>query len=63
MTLKYSIVSAFKYAQYFDTVKIDELKPSSNDRDNLHMLPLLDYKEVITGLKHELPAHMAIASI
>ncbi len=48
-------VSAFKYAQYFDPTKINELKPTSNDIDNLRVLPFLDTNTtIINGLKTEL---------
>ncbi len=44
-TYSYSMkeaVSAFIYVHYFDPTKINELKPTSNDIDNLCVLPFLD---------------------
>ncbi len=52
-------VSAFKYARYFDPVKINELKPTSDDIDNLQVLPCLSV-EKIAQLKQELPLYMGI---
>ena len=55
------VVSAFKYAQYFDPSKINELKPCSSDIDNLRVLPFMDSDDIMDELKHELPTYMAIA--
>ena len=41
--------------------KINELKPCSNDIDNLRVLPFMDSDDIIDELKHELPTYMAIA--
>lgn len=54
-------VSLFKYARYFDPVKIGELKPSCNDIDNLRVFPMLDNDAALDALKKELPRYMAIA--
>ena len=55
-------VSAFKYAQYFDPTKINELKPTSNDIGNLRVIPFLDTNTIINGLKTELAYYMAKAN-
>ena len=48
------IVTAFKYARYFDPMKITELKPCSTDVDNLKAFPFLSDR--IEELKRELPS-------
>ena len=54
-------VSLFKYARYFDPVKVVELRPSSSDIDNLRVFPMLNNDAVIDELKCELPRYMAVA--
>ena len=54
-------LSAFKYACYFDPVKIGELKPSAADLDNLKVFKFLAGDGQIDGLKAELPRYMALA--
>lgn len=54
-------LSAFKYACYFDPVKIGELKPSAADLDNLKVFTFLAGDGQIDGLKAELPRYMALA--
>ncbi len=67
-TLKYysysmkEAVSSFKYAQYFDPNKINELKPTSNDIVNLRVLIFLDTNTIINGLKTELAYYTAKAN-
>lgn len=51
------IVTAFKYARYFDPTKITELKPCSADVDNLKAFPFLSDR--IQDLKRELPTYLA----
>ena len=48
-------VSAFKYARFFDPVKIVEIKPSASDIERLRIFPFLDSDSIIDGLKIELP--------
>ena len=54
-------VSAFKYAHFFDPVKIVEIKPSASDIERLRIFPFLDSDSIIDGLKVELPKHLATA--
>ena len=54
-------LSAFKYACYFDPVKIGELKPSAADLDSLKVLTFLAGDGQIDDLKAELPRYMALA--
>ena len=51
------IVTAFKYAIYFDPMKITGLKPCSTDVDNLKAFPFLSDR--IEDLKRELPSYLA----
>ena len=53
------IVTAFKYARYFDPAKVSELCPSSADIDQLKAFPFLNDK--LEDLKVELPIYMAKA--
>jgi hypothetical protein len=53
------IVEIFKYAGFFDSAKIGELKPSSSDIDSLEVFPFL--KDSLELLKRELPLYMAKA--
>ncbi len=53
------IVTAFKYARYFDPAKVSELCPSSADIDQLKAFPFLNNK--LEDLKVELPIYMAKA--
>ena len=51
------IVTAFKYARYFDPTKITELKPCSTDIDNLKAFPfLIDH---IEDSKKEILSYLA----
>ena len=54
-------VSAFKYARFFDPVKIVEIKPSASDIERLRIFPFLDSDSIIDGLKVELPKYLATA--
>ena len=54
-------VSAFKYARFFDPVKIVEIKPSASDIGRLRIFPFLDSDSIIDGLKVELPKYLATA--
>ena len=54
-------LSVFKYACYFDPVKIGELEPSAADLDNLKVFTFLAGDGQIDGLKTELPRYMALA--
>ena len=51
-------VSIFKLTRYFDPTKINELKPTSSDIENLRALSYLE----VDGLKSELAVYMAIAN-
>ena len=53
------IVQVFKYARFFDPSKIGELKPSSNDIDDLKVFPFLNSSDKLEGLKSELPSYIA----
>lgn len=53
-------MAASKSARYFDPVKDSELKPSSNDIDDLKLLSFFD-NGVTSGLKSELPQYLAAA--
>ena len=54
------IVLAFKAARYFSPSKLDELKPTAFDIDQLNAFPFLS-GELIDGLKCELPEYLAAA--
>ena len=54
-------VSAFKYARFFDPVKIVEIKPSASDIERFRIFPFLDSDSIINGLKVELPKYLATA--
>ena len=54
-------VSAFKYARFFDPVKIVEIKPSASDIERLRIFPFLDSDSIIDALKVELPKYLATA--
>ena len=51
------IVTAFKYARYFDPPKVSELNPSATDIDHLKAFPFLSNK--LEDLKKELPSYLA----
>ena len=55
------VVSAFKYARFFDPVNIVEIKPSAGDIERLRIFPFLDSDSIIDGLKVELPQYLARA--
>ena len=51
-------VFVFKCARYFDPTKINELKPSMGDLDELQLLPFFS-TSAIANLKQELSAYIA----
>ncbi len=51
------IVTAFKYARYFDPAKVSELKPCATDMDQLKAFTFLSDK--LEDFKKELPNYLA----
>ena len=58
----YDVVRAFKAARIACPNKVQELKPSIEDVNQLRLFPLLDRDETISELQKELPAYLAEAN-
>ena len=58
----YNVVWAFKTARITCPNKVQELKPSTEDVNQLCLFPLLDRDETISELQKELPAYLAEAN-